>query len=47
MLLAINPGGTTTPLIGTTTTDPAFGLPAVLDRGAPARSGADGRIYRR
>jgi flagellar biosynthesis protein FlhA len=30
MLLAINPGGAnTTPLIGTQTTDPAFGLPAV------------------
>ena len=26
--LAINPGGITTPLIGTVTTDPAFGLPA-------------------
>ncbi len=26
--LAINPGGLTTPLIGTATTDPAFGLPA-------------------
>ena len=29
MLLAINPGGATTNLIGTRTTDPAFGLPAV------------------
>jgi flagellar biosynthesis protein FlhA len=29
MLLAINPGGATQPLIGTRTTDPAFGLPAV------------------
>jgi flagellar biosynthesis protein FlhA len=29
MLLAINPGGATTNLIGTKTTDPAFGLPAV------------------
>jgi len=29
MLLAINPGGATTHLIGTATTDPAFGLPAV------------------
>ncbi len=29
MWLAINPGGATTPLIGTRTTDPAFGLPAV------------------
>lgn len=29
MLLAINPGGATTTLIGTKTTDPAFGLPAV------------------
>jgi flagellar biosynthesis protein FlhA len=29
MLLAINPGGATQPLIGTATTDPAFGLPAV------------------
>ena len=28
MYLAINPGGVTTPLIGTATTDPAFGLPA-------------------
>ncbi len=28
MFLAINPGGVTTPLIGTATTDPAFGLPA-------------------
>jgi flagellar biosynthesis protein FlhA len=28
MLLAINPGGATTQLIGTKTTDPAFGLPA-------------------
>ncbi|MGE8396116.1 MAG: flagellar biosynthesis protein FlhA [Comamonas sp.] len=28
MYLAINPGGITTPLIGTPTTDPAFGLPA-------------------
>src|SRR5690348_5516157 len=28
MLLAINPGGASTQLIGTTTTDPAFGLPA-------------------
>jgi flagellar biosynthesis protein FlhA len=28
MHLAINPGGITTPLIGTPTTDPAFGLPA-------------------
>ena len=28
MLLAINPGGATQPLIGTATTDPAFGLPA-------------------
>ena len=28
MFLAINPGGITTPLIGTPTTDPAFGLPA-------------------
>ena len=29
MLLAINPGGATQQLIGTTTRDPAFGLPAV------------------
>ncbi|HET7526236.1 MAG TPA: flagellar biosynthesis protein FlhA, partial [Burkholderiaceae bacterium] len=29
MWLAINPGGATTPLIGTATTDPAFGLPAI------------------
>ena len=29
MLMAINPGGATTQLIGTATTDPAFGLPAV------------------
>ena len=29
MWLAINPGGATTQLIGTATTDPAFGLPAV------------------
>ena len=29
MFLAINPGHANTPLIGTTTTDPAFGLPAV------------------
>ncbi len=29
MWLAINPGGATTQLIGTRTTDPAFGLPAV------------------
>jgi flagellar biosynthesis protein FlhA len=29
MLLAINPGGATTQLIGTSTIDPAFGLPAV------------------
>ncbi|MDP2367534.1 flagellar biosynthesis protein FlhA [Rhodoferax sp.] len=28
MHLAINPGGVTSPLIGTATTDPAFGLPA-------------------
>ncbi len=28
MFLAINPGGITTPLIDTATTDPAFGLPA-------------------
>lgn len=28
MYLAINPGGITAPLIGTATTDPAFGLPA-------------------
>ncbi|MFZ3128794.1 MAG: flagellar biosynthesis protein FlhA [Rhodoferax sp.] len=28
MYLAINPGGITTPLIGTAPTDPAFGLPA-------------------
>jgi flagellar biosynthesis protein FlhA len=28
MHLAINPGGITSPLIGTATTDPAFGLPA-------------------
>ena len=28
MYLAINPGGITAPLIGTSTTDPAFGLPA-------------------
>lgn len=28
MHMAINPGGITTPLIGTVTTDPAFGLPA-------------------
>jgi flagellar biosynthesis protein FlhA len=28
MFLAINPGGISTPLIGTATTDPAFGLPA-------------------
>ncbi|ABM96031.1 MAG: flagellar biosynthesis protein FlhA [Methylibium sp.] len=28
MLMAINPGHASTPLIGTTTTDPAFGLPA-------------------
>ena len=28
MFLAINPGGITTPLLGTPTTDPAFGLPA-------------------
>jgi len=28
MHLAINPGGVSTPLIGTPTTDPAFGLPA-------------------
>jgi flagellar biosynthesis protein FlhA len=29
MFLAINPGGASTQLIGTSTTDPAFGLPAV------------------
>ena len=29
MWLAINPGGATQPLLGTTTTDPAFGLPAI------------------
>jgi flagellar biosynthesis protein FlhA len=29
MFLAINPGGATQPLIGTQTSDPAFGLPAV------------------
>jgi flagellar biosynthesis protein FlhA len=29
MLMAINPGGATQPLIGTRTTDPAFGLPAI------------------
>lgn len=29
LFLAINPGHASTPLIGTTTTDPAFGLPAV------------------
>jgi flagellar biosynthesis protein FlhA len=29
MLLAINPGQVSTPLIGTATTDPAFGLPAI------------------
>ncbi|HXD08258.1 MAG TPA: flagellar biosynthesis protein FlhA [Burkholderiaceae bacterium] len=29
MLLAINPGHVRTPLIGTATTDPAFGLPAI------------------
>ncbi len=29
LLLAINPGHANTPLIGTATTDPAFGLPAV------------------
>jgi flagellar biosynthesis protein FlhA len=29
MYLAINPGGATQPLIGTKTSDPAFGLPAV------------------
>jgi flagellar biosynthesis protein FlhA len=29
MYLAINPGGATQPLIGSATTDPAFGLPAV------------------
>jgi flagellar biosynthesis protein FlhA len=29
MFLAINPGGATQPLIGTKTSDPAFGLPAV------------------
>ncbi len=29
MLLAINPGGATQQLLGTSTTDPAFGLPAV------------------
>ncbi|MBU0587839.1 MAG: flagellar biosynthesis protein FlhA [Gammaproteobacteria bacterium] len=28
LFLAINPGGVSTPLIGTATTDPAFGLPA-------------------
>src|SRR6478735_3256823 len=28
MWLAINPGGASTPLLGTATTDPAFGLPA-------------------
>ena len=28
LFLAINPGGISTPLIGTATTDPAFGLPA-------------------
>ena len=28
LLLAINPGGATQPLLGTATTDPAFGLPA-------------------
>jgi flagellar biosynthesis protein FlhA len=28
MFLAINPGGISTPLLGTPTTDPAFGLPA-------------------
>jgi len=28
MFMAINPGGISTPLIGTATTDPAFGLPA-------------------
>ncbi|MDR9824747.1 FHIPEP family type III secretion protein, partial [Vibrio sp. FNV 38] len=28
MFLAINPGGITTKLVGTSTTDPAFGLPA-------------------
>ena len=29
MWLAINPGGASTPLLGTATTDPAFGLPAM------------------
>ena len=29
MLLAINPGGATAPLLGTATNDPAFGLPAM------------------
>jgi flagellar biosynthesis protein FlhA len=43
MLLAINPGGATTNLIGTKTTDPAFGLPAVwIEEGARAEAEALG-----
>jgi flagellar biosynthesis protein FlhA len=47
MFLAINPGGITTPLIGTPTTDPAFRPAGALDRRAPEGSGANGRFYRR
>jgi flagellar biosynthesis protein FlhA len=36
MWLAINPGGANVPLLGTPTTDPAFGLPARGSRSASA-----------
>jgi hypothetical protein len=44
--LAINPGRVSGQLAGTPTQDPAFGLPATLDRRQFARAGARVRLYR-
>ncbi len=47
MLLAINPGGATTQLIGTRDHRSGLRPAGGVDRGAPARGSPNGRIYRR
>ncbi len=46
-LLAINPGTASRPLDGVATREPAFGLPARLDRDRAARQRHRGRLHRR
>ncbi len=45
MLLAINPGGATQPLIGTAHHRPGLRPARGVDRGAPARAGPNERLY--